>query len=249
MPKTSETTKCVQESLWRETSVTDDVPPGLAFRDIHRAAQIRNWGVITALLSQKHGIDGEIALDNKQRLRVAKFLDFTPDQVQARLEVDARDRCKRTPLFLAAAQGFYHCCISLIAALADPNTRDEHGHTILEVACKGGHFDVAQLLVGVGAEVNPQLMWCTSSPLQAAIESDHYNNKLVHFLIERGAYTAIPRLIDDKTAIDIATDGGYTELADTMRFQHSEPSIFGLDMSFQTFGNQHPLTVALGTTS
>jgi len=235
LPKTSEETKRVQENLWRETSVTNDVPHDLVYPAIHRAAQIRNGGVVATHLAHNHGIDRTLAIDNQQRSRVAKYLNITSDFVQARLEVDARNRCKRTALFLAAAQGLYQCCLSLIAALADPNTRDEHGHTILEVACKGGHLEVAKLLVGVGADINPQLMWCTSSPLQAAIESEKFSNKLVHFLIERGAYFTVQRLADGKTAIDIADDGGYSELADTMRFQHGGPSLFGLDMSYQSF--------------
>ena len=203
---TSEMTKRVQENLWRETAVMDEVPEGLKICEIHRAARLANGAVITAILAQNHDIDTAVDLDDPQRLRVEKFWLHSP--VRSRLGVDTRDRCYRTPLFLAAAQGHYSNSLSLITALADPNSCDKHGHTVLEVACRGGHLEVAELLVGVGADVNPQLAWCASSPLQAAIESERFDNRLVKFLLDRGASLNVRRLADSKTAVDVAADRG-----------------------------------------
>lgn len=239
LPNTSKTIQGVLEDLWRETSVIDNVPKDLIFAPIHRAAQLQNGGVLSTILAHDYVLNPAVFVEDEHRRKVAEYLKINVKYVQARVGVDVQDRYRRTPLFLAAAQGSYESCFSLITALAEPNTRDENGHTALEVACTGGHFEIVQLLVGVGAEINPQLMWCAacngcaSSPLQAAIESKSFNSKLVHFLIDCGAYFAVGRLADGKTPIDAAIDGGHEELAYAMKSQHPETFMLGLNKPFE----------------
>lgn len=135
---------------------------------------------------------------------------------QVRANIDERDLNGWTALYTAVANGDEPCCMALLLNGADANTRDYHGHTVLEVAVKGGYLNIVETLIKYKANVNPDLTSCSSPPLHAAIESGQFHHKIVDHLLQSGARVDLRRLYDSKHAIDIAADLGYHELAERM---------------------------------
>ena len=216
LPRTSTIIGRVLIGLWEDTVGDGDAPRHLLVPALQRATHIRNAGVASAILVHQNGVDSTPVMFDQQRLRVSAYLGI-PDFIPASQGIDDRDLCQRTALFLAAANGFDQCCSALILGLADPNSRDHHGHTVLEIAARRGHLEVVKELIGVGADLNPQLTCCSSSPLQAAIESEKLNKELVQYLLDHGASVIIARPCDNRTAIDIAVLRGHPDLAEGMR--------------------------------
>ena len=237
LSKTSETIGSVLTTLWKDTVGDDDPPRHLVVPPLQRAAAISNAGVTSALLAHRNGVDPRPTMFDKHFLRVASYLG-TP-QIQPRIGIDDRDLHGRTALFVAASHGFDQCCLTLLSGLADPNSRDHRGHTVLEVATRGGHLEVVKLLIGVGASVNPQLSCCSSSPLQAALEGDNPNKELVDHLLDQGASVSTLRPLDDRTALDIANWKGHTDLANAMRRRTPVQSPYPFGFGIQDFPGQN----------
>ena len=80
----------------------------------------------------------------------------------------------------------------------------------------GGHLNIVRQLTESEALVNPDMGCCSSSPLQAAIESDKYDLELITHLLDLGAWVGLLRY-DNKSAIDLANERGLTQLAANMR--------------------------------
>ena len=236
LPKTSEMIRRIFTTLWKDTVGDDDTPSHFSLPALQRAAQIPNAGVASAILTHQNGIDSRPAMFGDQSRRVANYLGTK--HVLPRLGIDDRDLYERTALFVAAAHGFDQCCLTLILGVADPNIRDHRGQTALEQAAKRGYLEVVKLLIGVGADVNPQLLCCTSSPLQAALERSDPNKELVHYLLDQGASVSDRRLCDGRTAIGIADWKGHTDLADAMRRRTSPLSPYAFPFVMQDFGAQ-----------
>ncbi|KAL2047282.1 hypothetical protein N7G274_001301 [Stereocaulon virgatum] len=215
LSKTSATIGSVLTTLWKDTVGDDDPPRHLVVPPLQRAAAISNAGVASALLAHRNGVDPRAEIYDEHYYRVVDFLG-TP-QIRPRLGIDDRDLHGRTALFVAASHGSDQCCLTLLSGLADPNSRDHRGHTVLEAAASGGHLEVMKILIGVGANVNPQLLCCSSSPLQAALERDNPNKELVDHLLDQGADISVLRPSDNRTALEIANWKGHTELANAIR--------------------------------
>ncbi|MCJ1456693.1 hypothetical protein MMC28_007057 [Mycoblastus sanguinarius] len=161
-----------------------------------------------AILSHFNGIDSHTAMPSQhgeQRVAAAFDMKTTQENNRVRAFADARDYLGRTALLSTAASGCEKCCYVLLQANANPNSRDSNGHTVLEMASIGGHLQVVGQLLAVECDVNPPIIGCESSPLQAAIESDKFDLGLVNELLDRGASVDDERC-DGKTAIDLADD-------------------------------------------
>ena len=200
---------------WRKTTGEENLPPDFGFPCLHRAAQFQNGGVTSAVLNSQHPLVPTPGTHNERYLSVSNFLQTahgSNQSIQARVGVDLRDAYQQTALFVAAARGSEKACFALITALADPNARDGTNRTVLEVAARTGNFEVVILLLAVGAVVNPQLFYGTSSPLQAAIESENYNFKLVKHLLDVEADVNVRRFPDNKNAMDIAKEKERSDL-------------------------------------
>ena len=219
LPHTTAIIHQVLANCWRTTTAEDTLPSDLRLPCLQRAAQFKNGYIVMAVLDSQHALDPHGGF-NQQYSRVSNWLKSTSGSgqcIRARIGIDSRDLSQQTSLFVAAASGSEKACLALITGLADPNARDDQGHTVLEVAARGGHLEIVKTLFSVGAELNPNLHHAASSPLQAAIESDNHNDKLVQYLLDNGAYVGIPRGTDSRTAIDIAMDKGYNKRAESMR--------------------------------
>ncbi len=104
----------------------------------------------------------------------------------------SRDGEGAMPLHQAAARGYRGCVELLLANGADINAMDRHisdGHrfrrfTALCFAVHNGHYELVELLINRGAEVNPTVK-VTHTPLYIAVRKE--NLKMARLLIEKGA--------------------------------------------------------------
>ena len=216
--KTSEKAREVLASLWHK-KFRVDAPMNLAIPPLQRAAQRPNVDVTLAVLQRPENHSSAPAMLNQQALYIAAASGYSQvleQLINTKAVVDARDLYNRTPLFLAAANGHDLCCEILLKRGANPNARDVHGHTIMEVAAQGGFLSVIRQLVGWGGNVNPQLVICSSTPLQAAVESSNCPCELVQYLVDANADVSSRRL-DGNNAIDLAEGRGLTMLAESLR--------------------------------
>ena len=218
-PESSELIKSTLAKLWQETVGGDHLDPNLNMPPLHRAVQDRNPGVIMAILSDPSGVSSHASTVSQQGSQDT-ISPITPSisstVALGGVNIEERDFRNRTALFLAVANGDGPCCYTLIGHGADVNTRDAHGHTALEIAARGGYLNIVRQLTESKALVNPDMGCCSSSPLQAAIESDKFNLDLVSHLLDLGAWVGLLRY-DNKSAIDIANERGLTQLAANMR--------------------------------
>ena len=220
----------------------------LAIPPVQRSAQHKNAGVASRLLAFPNSIINYSppALFNQEGLHIAATRGderILKSLLYRRVEVDAPDLLNHTALYLAAAKGHEACCAELIKWGGDPNKRDSHGTTILEVAAGAGHFKVVKRLVDAGAEVNPTLICCTSSPLQAAVENPEPHLKVALYLLAKGGDVSFRRT-DGKNAIDLAEERCVL-LAEIMRQKEvlgpqgffEPPQTFSFNLGHLDFGS------------
>lgn len=192
--------------LWKKNFMVAG-ETSLAIPPIQRSAQQGNAGVASILLDRPNSIvHSPPALFNQEGLHIAAtrgYEESLKNFLRAGAQVDAPDFHNHTALFLAAARGHEGCCAELINWEADVNRRDRHGTTILEVAAGAGHLKVVQRLVSAGAELNPECVCCTSTPLQAAIENPESPIEVALYLMGKDGDVSIRRK-DGKNAIDLA---------------------------------------------
>ena len=221
-------------NLWQETVGGNPLDLNLSVPPLHRAVQERNPGIIMAILSDANGLSTHRPTTSQQSPEdTASRVGPSSSNIVAPLaaSTEERDLRNRTALFLAVSNGDEGCCNALLCRNADVNTRDAHGHTALEMAARGGYLNIAKQLTESNAFVNPDMGCCSSSPLQAAIESDSFSPDLVSHLLNLGALVGLRRY-DNKSAIDIADERGLTQLAAHMRqiisdIQHQYPFMVG----------------------
>ena len=247
--KTSERPRGVLLKLW-QSKLMSDGEPSLATPCIQRSAQHSNPGVASTMLARTNSnTDPSPALFSLQGIHVAATLGSEQNVktfLDAGAQVDVCDIHKQTALFLAAAKGHESCCAVLIMNHANPNRRNGHGTTILEVAARAGHFNVVKLLVEAGAEINAPLLCCGSSPLQAAVESLESPDGLALYLMDNNCSVSFPRN-DGKNAIVLAEERGLWVLAQTMRQKEQQggqgffeqPQPFHFDQSHLDPGPGH----------
>ena len=223
----------VLADLWAEAfGIDDDLPSDLAVAPQQRALQDRNIFVASELWSHLKTILPRLSLFKKETLHIAAtygMLEVVKDLIEGGADIEARDKRHRTPLFLAVLNGHAPCCLALLLSNADHQSRDGHGHTMIEVAARSGHLDIVEHLVTFKADINPYLMWCCSSRIQAATESTSLRIDLIIYLLEHDSDITIRRPCDSKTAIDIAEERGLANLAQlTQGRPHCTSTTFGL---------------------
>ena len=218
--KTSDAIKIYFPKVWSRTFVST-VPSHGAIPHLHRAAQDPRSNVLEAILQSMFSDDSLPAISIEEGYPMINCRSLQ-QLSEVRALVDVRDFYGRTPLFVAAAASNEHCCWTLLRFQADPNQRDSWGHTILEVAARGGNVRVVKGLHTAGCGINPDISGCASSPLQAAIESDNYNDQVVQYLLTQGADVDVRRPYDQRNAIDLARDSSLIELEEQLRRDYSK---------------------------
>ncbi|XP_069700744.1 golgin subfamily A member 6-like protein 22 isoform X3 [Periplaneta americana] len=125
--------------------------------------------------------------------------------------VNAVDHYGRTPLWLAAEQGRQDACRALLAAGARLDVKGGRtGCTALHVAALNGRRAVCELLLAAGARPNEPDDTNQWTALHRAAYNGHAPvvQLLLQHCAERGA-----RDRQERTALDLARQGGYTEVA------------------------------------
>ena len=225
--KTSDVIDIYFPKVWSKTFVST-VPSYAAVPHLHRAAQDPRSNVLDAILQSMFSNESLPAISIEKGYPMINC-ESLQQLNQVRALVDVRDFYGRTPLFVAAAASNEQCCWTLLRFQADPNLRDSRGHTILEVAARGGNVMVVKGLHAAGCGIDPDISGCASSPLQAAIESDNYNDQVVQYLLTQGADVDVRRPYDQKNAIDLARDSSLIELEKQMRRDHSKEQQHSFD--------------------
>ncbi len=212
-PTTSMSTRRVLVDRWNRMVGGNHADSNLNLPPLHIAVQHRNPNIILALLSNPNECSSS---------QLPPSLNTAPNVDQVTVNIEERDFSSRTALFTAVANGDDSCCFALLLHGADANTRDDHGHTALEVAVRGGYLNIVKNLIEFKAHVNPDITVCSSLPLHAAIESgnfrlENFQLEIIRQLLDAGAGVYLRRYTDSKHAIDLAVDRGYHELAESMR--------------------------------
>ncbi|KAF2471094.1 uncharacterized protein BDR25DRAFT_303622 [Lindgomyces ingoldianus] len=81
----------------------------------------------------------------------ANRLDIVDEFLIRRADVNALDNKQRTPLFVAASNGFWEVVDMLLRYGAKVNIKDEDGNTPLHAACAGGSSRIVSVLLRGGA--------------------------------------------------------------------------------------------------
>lgn len=209
---------------WNETvggnhiDADPNVPPHLNVPPLHTAVRHRQPRIVEPLLPNPNDSGSSQLASSPTMSSGGARMKGTED----------RDLNHWTALFAAVAYGDENCCLALLINGADANTRDFFGHTALEVAVRGGNFNIVKHLIEYGANLNPDITRCSSWPLHAAIEGGNPQSEIINLLLESNARVDLKRYTDRKNAIDLAVDRGYYKLAERMRHMvaNLEPTPF-----------------------
>jgi hypothetical protein len=142
--------------------------------------------------------------------------------------ISSKDTFLRTPLLLAVILKDQEIVKAFLSASGEAdakvlvNARNLRGQTILEIAAASGDLEIVKTLIKWGAEVNPQLLVGTSSPLQAAAANGQL--QVARYLLDSQA-EALQQRQDDKNALQLAEENGHHDIANLLR-QWTEPLIF-----------------------
>ncbi len=129
------------------------------------------------------------------------------------LEIDNHGSYGVTPLMRAAMMGHADVLKLLVTNGADINAVNEYGSTALILTAAEGHADVVKFLLQNGADINAADSNGDTALIQAA-----YNGQrdVVVILLDTGADVNVTAS-DGKTAAALATEKGFTEIADMIR--------------------------------
>jgi ankyrin repeat protein len=143
------------------------------------------------------------------------------------MNVNARDKEGRTPLYIAAREGYRNCVDYLIKNGAETGIRDKEGMTILHWAGKEGYSDIIELLVKDEELVNIKdkkgytpLQWAfIKDHKQAAVLlilagshlslTDSRGNTLLHWAAENGYINVVKLLIEKGVNLNAKNKAGY----------------------------------------
>ena len=101
----------------------------------------------------------------------------------------------------------------LIREGADVNNTDPSGCTVLMIASKEGHTEIAELLIANGADMSMLLTHKGRTALMHSSEEGH--TEIAEFLIANGADVNASDY-DGRTALILASEGGHTETAELL---------------------------------
>jgi ankyrin repeat protein len=112
-------------------------------------------------------------------------LDAARRQLSLGAKVDAVDRYRVTPLYVATLHGDTDMMAALLAAGADPNGAAPSGETLLMTAARGGAVKAMQLLIRAGAKVDAREPAFNQTALMIAARGN--SAEATALLLEHGA--------------------------------------------------------------
>ncbi|KJK95155.1 hypothetical protein H633G_00958 [Metarhizium anisopliae BRIP 53284] len=140
-----------------------------------------------------------------------------------RHEADATDSHGRTPLWLAAKEGYDKVAGLLLENGASPNSIDDDGRTPLWLAAKKGHEAVVKLLLGNGADADPRPTGFLDNgvtPLHLGAEKG--SDTVVKLLLENGA-DPDSKDYQKQTPLWLAAEGGYDTVVKLLLENGADP--------------------------
>ncbi|WP_133134895.1 ankyrin repeat domain-containing protein [Legionella nautarum] len=131
------------------------------------------------------------------------------------LLIDSRDNANRTALVIAAQHGHLELVNEILAKIDEDNvTAKSKGWTIeknraLKSAARQGHFDIIEVLLNHGAELDP-IEHQGETALMIAVGNGDYD--MVDFLLEKGADVNVARGVNGETALMLGASNGHVEI-------------------------------------
>jgi hypothetical protein len=156
------------------------------------------------------GCDSTTSYDNENTLLDAIAANDAKE-VQRLLQAGANPNLLSPgpdPLPLAVLENNLEITKLLIAAGTCVNTIE--GTQALRQAAKNGNLEIAQVLLDKGSDINLRVWFRDNSALMEAAQNGQL--KMVKLLLRHGAYTRF-RNNKGKTALDLAKEAGYQEIA------------------------------------
>ena len=135
-------------------------------------------------------------------------------RTQRKKVIDMVTDFQRTPLYLAAFNGYINSAEILTSSGADIDKPEDGGRTPLWTASFSGHLDVASLLVTRGADLNRKASQVALgfAPLHAAVQEGYLG--IVTELVENGADVNLESGFHKETPLSRAASNGRPEIAD-----------------------------------
>lgn len=124
-------------------------------------------------------------------VKVGNDVDAARRALKSGISPDTKAGMDRTMLFFAADKGNREMVELLLSYKANPNHLDEEGFGPLHQAIAGGHFEIADMLIAAGADVNAkdQYAMLGLTPLHIAFNADLREERTdrVIYMLEKGA--------------------------------------------------------------
>jgi ankyrin repeat protein len=150
------------------------------------------------------------------------------NQVQAAIEggadVNAKNRCRETPLHEAAQQGNDAVVQLLISKGADVNATDERGWTSLHKAAKKGNVDVVKLLINSRACLNT-VADGTPGGTPLSVAAYYGNVDVVKLLISKDVDINVRDALHSCTPLHWAAHNGYVDIVRLLLERNANPTL------------------------
>jgi ankyrin repeat protein len=197
---------CVRIILETRATTNKELPPGAAYSPLQLAAFRGNRDIVNMLL--EHGQDPNLAPVCSARQEPRNRLPGENDLVH--------------PYGTSAQNATMKKCLDTLRALlqhnANPNaTTALSPHTPLQMACREGSFEMAELLIEYGANVNaPPATEFGATALQFAAIGGYLGIAL--FLLDKGAaVNADPAEKEGRTALEGAAEHGRIDMVQLLK--------------------------------
>ena len=143
--------------------------------------------------------------------------------LEAKAEVDAKDKYGETPLHYAAQRQHTDAARLLLKKMADPNVKDAAGRTPLIMSAENGHSNIATMLLEAKADAN--------------VKDKEHGKTPLHRAAERGHTEIAALLLEAKAEVDAKDKYGETPLhyAMQMCLQIGQRVTFAIDSSSADF--------------
>jgi ankyrin repeat protein len=148
-------------------------------------------------LKQRHKRNQSVSLATRliDAVKVDNDVDATRKALKSGADPNTKAGMDRGMLFYAADKGNKEIVALLLLYKAHPNALDEEGFGPLHQAIAGGHFDIADMLIAAGADVNAQDKYAMLglTPLHIAFNADLREERVsrVVYMLEKGADDAL----------------------------------------------------------
>lgn len=165
------------------------------------AAEYGHDALARSMLAKVCGIDDTVDGVQWKTRRFPELTGAIADLV-TRLHMVLR----RTRLHQAAKLGNTNLAALLLKAGASPDVVDDWNNSSLTFAAENDHISIVQLLIDNGADLNPEAIRGSLTPLSAAAKSGH--ETMVKFLLKSGAYFSLKDFGRDSEPLEQAAYHG-----------------------------------------